>query len=182
MHRLASYEMPRFIEQVRDNDRITERSCEVLLMLDFELSTQEDVGDKIGLTAARVDQIARKARGRIAKELSNYSKRIKYIDSLESENRVLKYRILKLEKELTEAKKPIPTVEEIDAMSIEDLDMSVRLYNAIKCRKINTVGDVKEVGNECLQWRNFGKKAYAELAELMDGLNIIWPVKEKRLY
>jgi DNA-binding CsgD family transcriptional regulator len=179
MHRLSAYGLDIFIGKMQT---IAKRDSEILIMSDFDLSQQEDIGDKFELSSTMVDQIARKTRQRVRNELFKMSGFRDEIEKLEKEVRLLRYKLEKANNVIREQNRPVPTTEEIDALKIEDLGMSVRLYNSIKANKINSVGDLKEVGNECLEWRSFGKKSYEELAEILDGVKVQWPLKDKRLF
>ena len=70
MHRLSAYGLDIFIGKMQT---IAKRDSEILIMSDFDLSQQEDIGDKFELSSTRVDQIARKTRQRVRKELFKMS-------------------------------------------------------------------------------------------------------------
>jgi len=180
MFRLNDYCLRSFIEQ---STFLTERSAKILIALDFDLLPYEQIGDLVsGLSPERILQIAKKSRIRIAKELAKYRQAVEENESLYREIELLKYKLRKAEKVMLEHGKPPLTVTEIDAMTIEDMDLSVRLYNNLKCLRINRIGDIKEVGNEILNLRNFGKKSYIELYEKLDTLGVMWPISDKRLF
>ena len=163
-------------------DRLAAREKIIFAGIDLDLETAETVGKEVGLTGQRVQQLAVRARRKIAGALREYFALQKDCERLEQENRLLQFKVMHMEAALTDQNKPIPTAEQVDAMLIEDIDMSVRLYNVLKIRGINVVGQIKGVGNEILSWRDFGKKTYIELMEHMDELGITWPVNDPRLY
>ena len=71
-----------------------------------------------------------------------------------------------------EQAEPAPTVNsEAAEMPIENLDLTVRVFNSLKRTGITTVGDVLETlekGEEAiLAIRNFGEKSLVELKEKM---------------
>ncbi len=71
-----------------------------------------------------------------------------------------------------EQAEPVPTVNsEAAEMPIENLDLTVRVFNSLKRTGITTVGDVLELldkGEEAiLAIRNFGEKSLVELKEQM---------------
>lgn len=72
----------------------------------------------------------------------------------------------------SEEVEPVPTVNsEAAEMPIENLDLTVRVFNSLKRTGITTVGDVLELldkGEEAiLAIRNFGEKSLVELKEKM---------------
>lgn len=150
--------------------------------LDLDLEDADTIGKEVGLSGARVIQLGHRARRRIAVSLREYFRFKEQSERLDEENRLLKFKISQMEALLTEQGKPIPTVEQVDAMYIEDINMSVRLYNVLKSHRINIVGDIKKVGNEAMGWRDFGKKTYVELIEHMKELGITWPVNDPQLH
>jgi DNA-directed RNA polymerase subunit alpha len=71
-----------------------------------------------------------------------------------------------------EQAEPVSTVNsEAAEMPIENLDLTVRVFNSLKRTGITTVGDVLDLldkGEEAiLSIRNFGDKSLAELKEKM---------------
>ena len=179
LYRLNQYGLLDFIKGL---ETLSDREKQIVERLDFDLATIEQVSDETGLTWARVQYFFKKARRKIWVTLAGYYKLVEENVSLKSENKLLRYKINKLEGLLVEQGKPVPSVLDIDATELENIDMSVRLYNSLKMGKINTVGQIKELGNEVLKWRNFGKNSYIELREHMDELGIKWPVNQPRLY
>ena len=54
-----------------------------------------------------------------------------------------------------------------------DLDLSVRALNCLKAAEVETLGDlVKFNKNDLLKFRNFGKKSFTELEELLVNMNL----------
>lgn len=163
-------------------DRLSSREKIIYAGLDLDMETAETIAKEVGLSAQRVVQIGNRARRRIAASLREYYWFKEKCARLEEENRLLNFKVTQMEALLRDQGKPIPTVEQIDAMPVEDIDMSVRLYNVLKSHRLNLVGDIKNIGNEILGWRDFGKKTYNELCEHMDELGIVWPINQPRLY
>lgn len=171
----------RLVEFIQILDNLTERDKTILIRCDFEGKTHAETGKEVRLTSARVSQLVIRARRRVSTALLNYMRIKQVFEDMEAKIRLLEFNLSKAKSLLVEHGKPIPTSEEIDATRLESLDMSVRLYNVLKPR-LNIVGEIKNVGNECLKWRGFGKKTYIELRELMESLGIKWPVSEPQLF
>lgn len=68
-------------------------------------------------------------------------------------------------------------------MLIEDLDLSVRVYNCLKRIGITNVGEVLERldkgDDEILAIRNFGPKSLAELKEKLQARGLLWTEEEE---
>ena len=71
---------------------------------------------------------------------------------------------------------PIPTEDrekQIYALSIEELDLSVRTYNCLKRANVTTVADILKLSSEdILQIRNIGKKVIDEIIEKLKMLEV----------
>lgn len=169
-------------EFIQKLDILTNRQKTILIRFDFNLDSLEDIGDEVELSPARIVSIAKKARTKVGLALMERFSLLDQNQKQDVEIRLLKYKLAQAEKALTEQSKPIPKVTEIDATPLEDYGVSTRLYNALKMHRVNVIGDIKNVGNECMNWRNFSKKTYAELCEFMQGLGITWPVNEPKLH
>jgi DNA-directed RNA polymerase subunit alpha len=67
---------------------------------------------------------------------------------------------------------------ELSSKPIEDLELSVRVYNALKRTGISTIGDLLDMieknGGTLTNLRNFGEKSMAELKEKLRGRGL-WP-------
>ncbi len=74
--------------------------------------------------------------------------------------------------------KGIPT--ELSGKPIEDLELSVRVYNALKRTGISTIGDLLDMieknGGTLTNLRNFGEKSMLELKEKLRGRGL-WPTE-----
>ncbi|HRI60115.1 MAG TPA: DNA-directed RNA polymerase subunit alpha C-terminal domain-containing protein [Saprospiraceae bacterium] len=178
-HRLSAFQLKEFIQKL---DILTDRQKTILIRCDFDLAAFEDVGDEVNLSSAMVVHVVKRARLKVGFALMDYFRLLSTNESQRKEISLLQYKLEKAHLLLAEQGKPIPTAGQIDVMPVEDLNMSVRLYNTLKIHKINTVGQIKDVGNECLNWRNFSKKSYQELCELMDDMGITWPIDQPRRY
>lgn len=172
----------RFVEFIQILDKLTDREKTILIRCDFEGKTHAEIGKEFRLTAARISQLTARARRRVSTSLLNYIHIKKAFEDKEARIRLLEYKLANAESILAEQGKPIPTAEEIDATTLEDLDLSVRLYNVLKSHKINIVAEIRDVGNEILGWRDFGKKTYIELRVIMKSIGIKWPVNEPQLF
>ena len=169
-------------EFIKILDNLTEREKTILIRCDFESKTHAEIGKEVRLTPARVSQIVARARRRVSSALLNYIRIKTVFEENETKIRLLEFRLSQAESMLIQEGKPIPTADQVDATTVEDLNLSVRLYNALKSHKVNIVGEIKHVGNDILKWRTFGKKTYVELCEVMEELGIKWPVNEPQLY
>ncbi len=64
-------------------------------------------------------------------------------------------------------------LEEKLAMGIEELNLSVRAYNCLKKKGINTVGELVRLKREDLMsLKNFGKKSLEEVEKVLDSLGL----------
>lgn len=53
-------------------------------------------------------------------------------------------------------------------ISINDLDISVRMYNCLVMENLRTLGDIaKKTEHEMLKIRNFGRKSLSELKDIL---------------
>ncbi len=67
--------------------------------------------------------------------------------------------------------------------AVEELELSVRSANCLKEAKIQTIGElVKKTEDEMLEYRNFGKKSLAEIAEVLKsmGLSLGMKIEKKK--
>lgn len=157
-------------------DDLSDRQKKIIQGLWFDMKRAETVGEELNLTGARVLQIAQKAQRKVMSRLSSLKEVSDALSESKIQIRLLEYKVLKLEKRLSEQEKPVPTVDEIDIISIEDLDLSVRLYNALFSGRVRTIGDIKNLTlADFKKIRNVGKKSIEELSELMIQYNIKWP-------
>lgn len=74
-----------------------------------------------------------------------------------------------VEEEAEEDKK----LEKLLAMSINEIELSVRSANCITAANINTIGNlVQKTEAEMLKYRNFGKKSLNEIKEILAGMDL----------
>jgi len=60
-----------------------------------------------------------------------------------------------------------------DAITIEELNLTVRSYNCLKREGINTVGDLRQKSEaELMDIRNFGSKSIDEVKGKLDELGL----------
>lgn len=137
----------------------------------------EKISDELGITRERTRQIFERG-------ISNLSKRtylINEVDNLEIKKNLLSKEVEFLTKTLDKIKKENEVVllnneikdslSKIDILSIriEELDLSVRLFNCLKAAKVNTLMDVISLrAIDLLRFRNFGSKSILELEKLLD--------------
>lgn len=63
--------------------------------------------------------------------------------------------------------------EKVLAMTIEELDLSVRAYNCLKRAGINTIGELVQRNQEdMMKVRNLGRKSLEEVEQKLDGLGL----------
>lgn len=77
----------------------------------------------------------------------------------------------------TEDTRGIPS--EVSDKPIEDLELSVRVYNSLKRTGISTIGDLLDMmeknGGNLMSLRNFGEKSMTELKEKLRGRGLLPP-------
>jgi hypothetical protein len=129
--------------------------------------TFEQIAEKHDVTRERARQLYVKAIANVAKRLNWHVRMWKKLPEIERENERLGNRLSfyeEQEKKGLERKLP-PSIDD----PIEDLELSVRLYNALKAGRINTLRQVLALKKrELLQYRNFGKKTLDELEGLLN--------------
>jgi hypothetical protein len=163
-------------ELIDSADFLTDRQKECLIRTHFDLENPASIGEDFHLTGESIRQISNKAQSKVRGKLMQFKREMDDWEENIRREKILRYRIDQLTKKLNEQEKPIPTLSEIDATTIEDIDLSVRAYNALKARKINTIGDIKErTPDELLQMQNFGKKSVAEIQDVLNDMGIKWP-------
>lgn len=174
-HYLSGIGLKQFIENC---EYLTDRQKHGIIRRIFHLEPLEVIAEDYGLTRERMRQIINAAERKLAEGFSKFEDVIKSFDEREQKIRLLEYKVRALTKVLEEKEKPIPTIEQIDAISIEDMDFSVRLYNSLKANKHNTVGDIRKMKpHELMKYRNFGRKSLIELEEVLSDYGIKWPEK-----
>jgi hypothetical protein len=147
---------------------ISDREKQISIRYLLKMEHQALIAEDFGLSGERVRQIAEKAKRRIGKRIAEYPARLTEIEQKEQQIRLLKYQVEKLKQQLAERQiKEMPSLE-IDAIALEDLNTSVRLYNSLKSAKINNIGQIRELTFvEFTRMRNVGKASVTELRELM---------------
>lgn len=63
-----------------------------------------------------------------------------------------------------------------DSFLLENIDLSVRVQTCMRCSGIKTVGEVKKMSvNDLFRIKNFGRKSFRELREVIWGENpVLW--------
>ena len=86
-----------------------------------------------------------------------------------------KQKVIDWEKFYENNKKALEEIKERikNAKKIEDLDLTVRTYKCLKSQNINTIDELLKIpNNELLKIPNFGRKAFNEVKEKLQGMNI----------
>lgn len=147
-------------------DGLTEREKLVLLKIYKEGCTLQEVAELCGITRERIRQIEAKALRKL-----RHPKNAKIMIL---GNRAYEEFIIARQ----EAKEKIVAgaIKYGDIVPIEELELSVRLYNCLKRKGISSLGDILRASPEQLMTtRNFGRKTALELIEKLDenGINYV---------
>lgn len=175
---------------------LTEREKKVLMCRYYEQKSLAETGKVFGVTQERIRQVEAKAirKLRNPNDAGGFILRhgVKaYIDKLvetrvrvalekraeELEN-AYKKKMLELELGKEEAEK-IDIGSKILAMTIEELDLSVRAYNCVKRSMCDTVEDLIRrfpTYEDAMNIRNLGRKSLEEISDRLKSLGIIWPI------
>ena len=149
--------------------------------------TLEETGKRLVVTRERVRQIEFKAlrkiwRGayRILNERQNDQKKL---DRLDSECRQLRAAVLAYKDCLglikpTGAKIPPINIIADDSTPIEELDFSVRTYNCLKRKEINTIDAIVKYQAPFPQIRNLGKRSIQEIIDKVEEFNLPYAYNE----
>jgi len=149
---------------------IDERLIKIMSLYDDGYSLNE-IGEEFGITTERARQLIEKAKQKVraivVNSLTNFASahdNFFYVDNLERENKRLKEMIAPEE------------LNERELLHIDDLDLSIRLYNVLNSQKLYTIKEIKgffQKGSNLYAIRNFGKKSMNELEDVMREHNAI---------
>ena len=82
---------------------------------------------------------------------------------------------------MVEVEEPVEPVDEIVDIPIEELDLSVRVFNSLKRTGITTVREVMELNTKgddaLLSIRNFGVKSLTELKDKLEEHGYLLEIK-----
>lgn len=159
----------------------------------FNGATLQEIADETGLTSSRIQQVLQKMNRRMmytTEKISGWVSNLdeddyglvinpqNFLNELES----TKNQNLRLKAQLLQAQNLIHqnglkfSFESNDQINndvillehVSDLEISVRLYNALKAAEIRTLGEILEFSkSDYLKFRNFGKKSLTELEEFV---------------
>ena len=134
----------------------------------------DDVGKRFGITRERVRQIEHKALRKINFGLKSILAEKPNIEELKRENVQLRQHIIELESSRSgkAAATPIQIVAPVLDTPIEELDLSVRTYNCLKRRCIDTLGDILNYDESIFRIRNMGKRSVEELISVIGRLRL----------
>lgn len=147
----------------------------------------EEISKKFNLARERIRQIIEKTRKRIEvrtpriKEWIDVFKNTEYfledpnqILKMLEENKMLKNKNLKLQEALAECsgENEIPFLldseAELELIKVEDLELSVRVFNFLKAEHINTLWQITQQSRKkLLKLRNAGRKSVNELERML---------------
>jgi DNA-directed RNA polymerase sigma subunit (sigma70/sigma32) len=167
---------------------LTEREETVLRWRYKERLTLEKTGKQVGVTTERIRQIQAKALRKLRhpSRTKNFSI-VPYEEYYElfkkHETLIREYALLeRAYEEIANHKNINCSVEEVAeqaakmVLTLEDLELSVRSYNCLKRKGINTLRDLTEISEaELMKIRNLGRKSYLEIKNAM----VRWGVNPK---
>lgn len=142
-------------------------------------TTYDAIGNELYLTRERVRQIFYKASRRLRDAMKSYRRMLNETIEL----RHLRNEIDEKDKELKRLRKalnipePKPNEEmyKLLCTPLEQMGLSIRALNCLKAADIETMGDlVQYTGTDLLKFRNFGRKSYMELDELLYKHGLAW--------
>ena len=152
--------------------QLTQREIRILAMV-LEGEKLQDIAQKEQLACGRTRQILEKAIHKVA----CYSDRTKEMEALIAEQ---EQTIRELQDKLFLAGKSSLSVEQRELLrkSIFDLDLPVRILNALRALDVETVGDlVKHQRSDFTDIRNFGRQSLKDLDEFLASHNLAWGIE-----
>lgn len=166
------------LKERKVSNSLSDREIEFIYAYYKDLKTLENIGDTIGISRERVRQIICKAiyKLRRYKPIFIYGYE-NYL--LKETNQELKTRLLKeqieLKKQLHKKEFNESVLNQNNAnITIEELDFSVRSYNALKSNHFNTLGDFVGVSLYDLEKiRNIGKKCVCEIKDKLERYGVV---------
>lgn len=183
-----------------DNEIMGERERNVLKEY-LDGSEFEAIGDEYGITRERTRQIIEKAMRKLG-SLEPYGDVLNRCNETEAENKMMRSLLKKQDAELAELREKLnikveqeknKTVEEkaMDGLSekdkeilgllntrLVDMNLTVRSLNCLKAADLETFGDLVKCNKmDLLKQRNFGKKSFGELDDLLDTMSNVHGVR-----
>jgi DNA-binding CsgD family transcriptional regulator len=164
----------------------TEREALAVKLYFKEEMTLDEVGKEMGITRERVRQVIaralRKLRHPTRQNLIVYGEDFRNLNSYLKHLYEVKNEIEELEAYIEDHKDTYTELVKEDAsfcmndISIDELDLSVRSFNALKRKGIKWASDAAKLVNsgEIVKVRNLGRKSYLEIAEKLKekGFNV----------
>lgn len=134
----------------------------------------DDVGRRFGLAKERIVQIAIKTAEKLSsiKELEEIHEQNK---TLKAENEQLRQLISKRDMQLNEFEKINKLTLTLFEKHLEDFNLSTRTLNVLYSKNCETIADLVKLDREDLMSaRNFGRKSFSEVDELLSSLGLQW--------
>lgn len=164
---------------------LTDREQLVLEYRYKDRQTLEQVGKLLGLTRERIRQIEAKALRKLrhptrlatmkAYSYEDMTRGNEERNELREQNKLLEKAIkLYTKKEITKDQlEEMAKKVDVNNVSIDELDLSIRSYNCLKRRGVDTLGELLELTYaELSQVRNLGAKSREEVMRKLQGLNL----------
>lgn len=177
--------------------RLTDREKFVIRRRFFDQKTLKEVATDIGTQGERARQIEAKALRKLrnpgtasgyilrygvkAYIESRIEEKVQAVLSIREAELINDYR--KKAEELEEGKSAVERADkhaEIMAMTIQELDLSVRAYNCMVRARCETVSDIVSkysTFEEACKIRNFGRRSLEEVSNRLAKLGIRWPME-----
>lgn len=165
------------IHFIETSPNIPKRTSEILLRHFQGVSTKE-LATLYDLTPVRIKQI-------IENGIRIVRRYILQIDRVQAELSRLSEKAVAAENKISAMEFSMKALQIVGAplerlyeLPIEDLELSVRVYNALKYGRKKTIGDIMNLSEyEFLKMHGVGKKSAKELSYTMKKIfNLTWPV------
>lgn len=177
--KIDEQELPKYLTKILDD-----KTCQIILERYKEVQTLKYIGKKYSLTSERVRQIIERALYMLGNSIKIkeiawipyqvYETKSKELKLLESKYNDL-LSVLKETFKNSEARDVLESclLKNTDAknIDIEDLDLSVRAYNALKRAGYNTIDDIISTDlKKLIKTRNLGKRCFDEVVSKINEL------------
>ena len=167
----TSIEAPNIIYSVELFNKVlntlTEREKRCLELYYRDRLTLDQIGSKFNVTRERARQILANATRHIGQR--SKLKAMIAVSKVDYDELAFRYKQLERENEVLKSVCPVdalkdPDPEDMNLIMLEDLDLSIRSYNALKRAGIQTLGELVTLTPEKLQKvKNMGRKSIAEI-------------------
>jgi len=168
--------IPAFLETIED---MPSRYRLVIEMRYRDKMTYKAIGERFGVTGSRIGQIREKA----LRKLRHPSRSRGYILGKDPINRL--ENLLTAYKEATAENESLKKIIKFKNQSgltpasfdvtIEELELSVRTFNALKRANIKTLADLMQLsGDDLRKLRGMGRKSFDELNDKVDKYNLVF--------